>query len=170
VNRVLRVLAICMLVLTVAGAGVVLYGINTMTPQVESVNVLCTPAVQAQDTFDTVLEELALGTFNGKVFSAAEGISAQESTFITYSVRMKNKGFFPAEWIGLEVSPQQSADGVSRDILQLGDPGAYVLGAGDRGDLHATILRTGDASDTARRLTVTCYVFGRRVQVDVQAQ
>lgn len=169
-NRVFSVLAIAALVLTVAGAGVVLYGINTMTPQVESVNVLCTPAVQAQETFDALLEEMALGTFSGRQFAAAEGLGAQDCTFITYSVRLRNKGFFPAEWISLQVSPQQSEDGAQSDILQMGDHGAYVLGAGSRGDLHATILHAGDASHTARQLTVTCYVFGQRVQFEVQAQ
>jgi len=170
VSRILKVLAIAALLATVAGAGAVLYGLKMMTPQVESVTVWTTPAVQAQETFDALAEQAELGTFSGKRFAGAQELAAQDCTFITYAVRLHNRGFFPAEWISLQVSPQQSADGSSYDVLQLGDTGAYVLGTGSRGDLSATILRTGDASDTQRTLTVTCYVFGQRVQFDLQAE
>ena len=46
--------------------------------------------------------------------------------------------------------------------------GAIVLTAGSRGDLTATILTT-DAGDTARTLTVTCYVFGQKIEFEVSA-
>ena len=169
-NRVLKMLAIGMLALTVAGAGLVLYALNSMTPHVESVSITSTPAWQAQENFDALMAQLDAGMFNGKQFALADDLSAQDCTFITYALRLKNAGFFPAEWIGLQVLPAQSADGSSADILQLGDTGAYVLGADSRGDLQATILHRGDAAQTQRTLLVTCYVFGSRVQFEVQAQ
>lgn len=169
-SRVLKVLAILMLLITVIGAGAVLYGLMMLEPQVESVTVMATPAAQVSDTFDAVIEQTALGTFSGRQYGSTEGLEAEACTFLTYTVRLKNRGFFPAEWITLTVSPQQSADGTNRDVLQLGDESAYVLTAGSRGDLNATILRTGDVSDTARVLTVSCYVFGQKVEFSVQAQ
>lgn len=163
-------MAIAMLVVTVAGAGVVLYALTTMEPQVESISVAVTPADQVADTFDAVLTQVENGTFSGRQYTSAEDLLAQDCAFITYTVRLKNMGFFPAEWISLTVAPQQSADGASRDVLQLGDDHAYVLTTGSRGDLTATILRTGDAGDTARALTISCYVFGQKVELTVQSE
>ena len=48
----MRALAIAALVVTILGAGAVLYGIERLEPVVEQVSVLVTPAVEAQDSFD----------------------------------------------------------------------------------------------------------------------
>ena len=165
-NRGLKVLAIAVLALTVAAAGAVLYGLNAMTPVVEQITVTATPAIDAQDAFYAVMDEVQTGTFAGKQFADADGLSIHDCTFLTYTVRLKNRGFFPAEWISMRVRPAASDAG--RDILQLGDTGAYVLGAQSRGDLRATILCAGDASDTQRALDVTCYVFGQRVVFEAE--
>lgn len=157
-GRLMRVLAILVLLATIGGAGVVLYGLNTMQPQIEQVIVTKTPAVQAQTTFDMLMEQAALGTFTGTAYRDTAGLRAQDCTFMTYAVRLKNSGFFPAEWIHLKVEPKEG------DVLQLGDAGAYVLGAGARGDLTATILHEGDSADAQRTLKVTCYVFGQRIE------
>ena len=167
-NRALKVLAIVMLVITVAGAGVVLYGLTMLAPQAENVSVIATPAVQVQDTFDAVMAQLSDGTFAGKQHADAHGLLAQDCTFLTYTVRLANKGFFPAEWLNLQVAPKMAAG--SADILQLADDRAYVLAAGTKGDLGATILCAGDAGDTARQLKITCYVFGQKVEFTVDAR
>ena len=167
-NRFLKGLAIVVLLITVAGAGAVLYAMTMFEPKVVSVTAAATPAVQVQDTFDAVVEQTQLGTFTGRQFADTDGLDAQRCTFLTYTLRLENKGFFPAEWIMMDVQPQQS--NISRDILQLGDTQARVLNAGSQGDLTATILCEGDASDMARQLKVTCYVFGQRVEFSVQAQ
>ena len=44
----MRVLAIAVLIVTIAGAGAVLYGINTLAPVVEQTSMLVTAAAQAQ--------------------------------------------------------------------------------------------------------------------------
>lgn len=169
-SKVLRGLAIAVLLVTVIGAGVVLYGLTMFEPQVESVAVTATPAMQAQDAFDAVLSQIASGTFTGRQFGSVDALRAEDCTFLTYTVRLTNKGFFPAEWISLAVDPLQSADGLSRDVLQLGDDGAYVLAQGGTGDMMATILRVGDAADTRRLLTVSSYVFGQKTEVPVWAE
>lgn len=168
-NRFLKILAIAVLLITVLGAGAVLYGVTTFAPQVESVQVVATPATQAQAVFDETMDQLAHGTFAGTQFMQADGLKAQDATFLTYTVRLKNRGFFPAEWIMLEVEPW-NLDGSGYDILQLADARGHVLPANSEGDLNATILRAGDAGNTARNLRVVCYVFGQRVEVAAQAQ
>ena len=160
----LKVLAIIVLIVTIAGAGAVLYGINSLAPVVEQTQVAVTPASQAQDVFDGVRNQLANGTFTGRVFAQPGEISAQECTFVTYTVRLANKGFFPAEWIALDVQPK---DG---DLLQLDNVQANVLASGSRGDIAATILRAGDMADTQRSFTITCYVFGRKITLQGMAR
>jgi hypothetical protein len=61
------------------------------------------------------------------------------------------------------------ADGTGYDVLQLPDERAQVLPAFSEGDLSATILRAGDASQTARNMRIVCYVFGQKVEVAAQA-
>ena len=38
------------------------------------------------------------------------------------------------------------------------------------GDLSATLMRTGDATVTARTLSISCYVFGQKLVVQAQAE
>ena len=167
-SRVFKGLAIAALLITVLGAGAVLYGLTAFEPQVEYAAVTATPALHAQETFDALLEQVQSGTFAGTQFSSAEGLAAEECTFLTYVVRLRNRGFFPAEWLNLAVVPRQ--DALGRDVLQLGDDGAYVLAQGSEGDMRATILRAGNAEDHSRELELTCYVFGKKVVVRTKAE
>lgn len=169
-SRVLKALAIAALLVTIAGAGLVLYGMNTLAPVVELTSVSATPAAQAQHIFDNVMGQLQRETFTGRTFAPADGLTAENCTFLTYTVRLDNRGLFPAEWISLEIQPQQSADGSAYDVLQLDNNSANVLGARSRGDLAATILHAGDAQQTQRSFTVTCYVFGRQIVIQGAAQ
>lgn len=168
-NRFLKILAIVVLILTVAGAGTVLYGLTMFEPQVESVTVVATPAAQVPSVFDEAMTQVGQGTFAGTQFRQTEGLDPEACTFLTYTVRMKNRGFFPAEWITLQVEPWDH-DGSGYDVLQLADARAQVLAANSEGDLSATILRAGDAGQTARNLRIICYVFGQRVEIAAAAQ
>ena len=164
VYKVLKVLAIAMLIVTIAGAGAVLYGINTLAPVVEQTQVAVTPASQVQNVFDDVMNQLANGMFTGRVFAQTGDISAQDCTFVTYTVRLANKGFFPAEWVALDVQPAEG------DLLQLANAQANVLASGSRGDIAATILHMGDSADTQRSYEITCYVFGRKITLQGMVQ
>ena len=160
----MKALAIAALIVTIAGAGAVLYGINTFAPVVEQASVLVTPAAQAQDIFDQATAQVRDGTFTGRVFGDAAGLDAQDCTFLTVTVRLANRGFFPAEWIALDVQPAEG------DVLQLDNVQANVLPSSSQGDVSATILRAGNAADTQRAFTVSCYVFGRKVTLQGSAK
>lgn len=164
-NKVMKVLAIAALLVTVAGAGAVLYGINMMTPQAQQVSVSATPAGQAQEFFDSVCGALENETFTGRVYGGTDDLRAEDCTFLTYTLRLANRGFFPAEWIELTVIPRTEGE----DVLQLPGDGGRVLTAGSVGDLSATLLVRGDAQDTSRVLEVSCYVFGQRITFQVLA-
>ena len=158
--KAMKALAIVVLIVTIIGAGAVLYGINTLAPVVEQTGVLATPAAQAQEIFDSVMEQMGKGTFTGRVFGQPGVLDAKDCTFLTYTVRLVNKGFFPAEWVSLDIGPIQG------DLLQLDNVQANVLSSGSRGDLSATVLHTGDASQTQRNYIVECYVFGRKITLE----
>ena len=162
--------AIFALVVTLAGAGVFLYGVMTLTPAVVETTVTATPALQVQNVFDDAMDQVAKGVFTGRLYSNGAMPYAQDCTFLTYTVRLKNRGFFPAEWIALTVLPRQTGEDGSCDVLALPDSGAYVLNAGSSGDLSATILTSGDASMTQRALEITCYVFGKKTTLRDNAQ
>lgn len=164
-GRFMKILAILALVATIAGAGAVLYGINTLAPQVVQTAANVTEAQSVADTFDDMVTRLENGTFGGRIFGGTDDLRAEDCAFVTYTVRLQNKGFFPAEWISMElVEPK---DG---DVLALPDDSRHALAAGGVGDMQLTVLRRTDEeeqADTARTLRVTCYVFGRKIVFDV---
>jgi len=162
----MKVLAIVVLLATIAGAGALLYAVNNLSPVVVQTGVVATPAWQAQDVFDAAAAQLADETFTGRVFGSTAGLDAQDCTFLTYTVRLENRGFFPAEWVSLDIHP--SANG--EDICQLDNYSANVLGSRTQGDIAATLLTRGDGADTQRTYTVTCYVLGRKIAFDGAAQ
>ncbi len=165
-NRAMKVLAIAALLLTVAGACVVLYGMNTLVPQVEQMTVSRVRASDVPEAFEALLAQLDEETFSGRVFGETSGLAAGEAWFETCTVRLMNRGFFPAEWISLDVVPVASTDGGGEDVLQLADPGAYVLASGSRGDLSATVLTTIPQNVLSRQVRVTCYVLGREISFE----
>ena len=153
------------LVATIAGAGAVLYGINTLRPQVVQTAASETRAQDAADTFAALVSQLENNTFGGKIFGGTGDLRAEECAFVTYTVRLKNRGFFPAEWISMELL--EPAEG---DVLALPDDSRHALPAGSMGDMQLTVLRRTDAqTGAARVLRVTCYVFGRKIVFDVAA-
>ena len=161
-RRVLKIVAIAALLLTVAGAGALLYAMNTLAPQVVQMSVLVTPAAEAQAVFDETMAQLDAGAFAGKVYGSTEGLSAEGCSFVTCTVRLTNRGFFPAEWITLDIVPAQSGG----DVLELPDSGAYVLASGSTGDISATMLTTAQEPAANRACRVTCYVFGREIALE----
>ncbi|MFR5786003.1 MAG: hypothetical protein ACLUHE_01930 [Christensenellales bacterium] len=81
--------------------------------------------------------------------------------FVTYTVRLQNKGFFPAEWISMELI--EPKDG---DVLALPDDSRHALAAGSVGDMQLTVLwqhrraRTGRYRASASR-DLLCASDGR---------
>jgi len=161
-GKIMKVLAIAALLVTIAGAGALLYAVNNLSPVVVQAGVVVTPAEEAQEIFDAAAAQLANETFTGRVFSDAAGLDAKDCAFLTYTVRLQNKGFFPAEWVSLDIRP--AVDG--EDICQLDNYSANVLGSRTQGDIAATVLTRGDGTSTQRAYTVTCYVLGRKMTFD----
>lgn len=163
-RRALRIVAVAALLVTVAGAGVLLYAMNTLSPQVVQMSVLVTPATQAQHVFDETMAQLDAGAFSGRVYGSTDGLNADSCSFVTCTVRLANRGFFPAEWITMDIVPVQNQSG--SDVLELPDAGTYMLSSGSTGDISATVLTTAQDSAEGRVCRVTCYVFGREITLE----
>lgn len=166
-NKALRILAIVMLLVTIVGAAAVLYGINTLAPQVVQISSVVTPAASAPDVFDQTLEQVMQELFSGKVYQDPLSLDAKACSFVTYTARLKNRGFFPAEWISLEVQPVTAEGG--QDILVLDSGEANVLPSGAQGDVSVTLLTSIAEPQPPRMIEISCYVFGRKQTVVVQA-
>ena len=158
--KAMKVLAIVVLLVTIAGAGVLLFAVNHLSPAISQVGVMITPAQDAQEIFEATIAQLENETFTGRVFADTVGLSAEESTFLTYTVRLENKGLFPVEWVSLDIHPAQE------DICQLDNYSANVLGSRMQGDIAATMLTRGDGTGTQCAYTVTCYTLGRKMVIN----
>ena len=167
-GKALKITAIAMLAVTVLAAAAVLYGMNTLAPQVVDASVACVPASSAQEAFDTAVSQAANGVFAGRVYGDALSIDPQSASFVTYTVRLRNRGFFPAEWIALNVEPV--AIDAGQDVLAMESGGANVLASGAQGDLSATLLTTVANPQPPRTIEITCYVLGRKQTLHVQVQ
>ena len=73
----MKILAILALVATIAGAGAVLYGINTLRPQVVQTAASETRAQDAADTFAALVSQLENNTFGGKIFGETGDLRAE---------------------------------------------------------------------------------------------
>ena len=166
-NKAIRILAIAALLITIAGAGAVLYAVNHLVPSFVQVGVTVTPAVQVEDTFDEIMAQVEEGTFAGRLLTESVDVSAAEASFLTYTVRLKNKGFFPAEWISIQAAPREDVSAGTRDFLQTDQYGANVLAAGAEGDIAATVLTTIDPANTYTILEVSCHVLGEKKTLSV---
>lgn len=147
-GRFMKILAILALVATIAGAGAVLYGINTLAPQVVQTAANVTEAQSVADTFDDMVTRLENGTFGGRIFGGTDDLRAEDCAFVTYTVRLQNKGFSRRN--GFPWSLVEPKDG---DVLALPDDSRHALAAGSVGDMQLTVLRRTDEeeqADTAR--------------------
>ncbi len=167
-NRAIKTLAVVMLAVTILAAGAVLYGYLNLAPKVVDVAAAVTPAQQAQETFDSLKQAAAEGVLSGKVYGDVTGLEAADCAFLTYTVRVKNAGFLPAEWIALELQPVSFEGG--QDMLVLDNGGANVLSSGAQGDIAVTLLTTITGEQPQRVVNLTCYVFGRKQTVAVNVK
>lgn len=136
-------------------AGVVAVGWVYLNARVtiEAVGVIATEAASQQSLFDSLQSQQAEGALVGTAFTTEPLGEASDYQFYSYTVRLKNNCFLPADMVELTVTP------MSGDVLQMGDPTPKVLQARTTGDITATIL-TKVGMHATRELNVTWYMWG----------
>lgn len=133
-----------------AGVGYLYMSANLV---VEACGVVAADAVDQPDYFASLQAGLQNGTFMGTRFVSDTPKNAEDCVFYTYTVRLKNNCFLPAEVVELQVTPR---DG---DMLQIGVQEEKSIPARGRGELSATIL-TKKGGHNVRELKITCYFWG----------
>ncbi|MEG0766563.1 MAG: hypothetical protein RR482_02505 [Clostridia bacterium] len=128
--------------------------------QYEGVRVEVMPAQEQRTLYDTTRNAISLDSFTGVQFQKSDLLMPESYQWMTYTVRLSNKGVLPAEWLRIEVRPDAS------DVLQLGEERGFTLAAGGKGDLRGTML-TRVGAKQARMLHITYYVMGRAYSLDI---
>ena len=112
-----------------------------------------TPAVEVLGTYNDVLAQLEDETFAGRRFTSSDFLMPESYAFLTLTVRMKNGGPLPMDYIEIQVVPDPS------DVLQLASDHTPTLRGGDTGEMSVVVLtRTGASQE--RSVKVTYYVLG----------
>lgn len=156
----LKILAICLLAVTVLAAGTVLYAMETRIPGIEVISREAVSATRAQEAFATVREQLQSGTCTGHVFRE-DVPEADQCTFLNLTLRLRNRCLLPMEWIEAAIVPEEG------DILEERDERPRVLAAGAEGDIPLRIL-TENGTVLTRRVRVTYYLLGKAFETETQ--
>ncbi len=156
--KALKAIAIIMVVLVVAAAGIIGYFYATATVRISAFKAEGAQAVNQAERFAAVKASVEKGGFIGTRFTDEVIGEADDYAFITYTVRLRNDCLAPIDTIELQITP------VEGDVLQIGDLSVHSLAARSEGDLTATIL-TEKGNHSIRELVVTFYMWGVSFQI-----
>lgn len=153
--RVLAMILVFITMLVGAFFGYCYYGAQM---QIEGVATSSVQATEAMGTLADIESHMRNGSFLGVSFREAEFTEPAQYEFQTITLRMKNRGMFPMDWIQFEVQP-----GVA-DVLQLPQERTPTLGANSTGDFSADIL-TLSGAETRHTVRISYYVLGRKITI-----
>ena len=149
----MKYIAITLVIALLAAVGGVGYLYLTANVVVDAVSVTATEASAAPDHFDALSALMEEGAMTGTVFSDKPLESAEHYQFLTYTVRLKNDAYLPAEMVELQITPM---DG---DVVQLPTSGTPAIAKRSDGQVQATIL-TDIHSHTVREINISYYMWG----------
>ena len=144
------ILMILVLIVSLAGVG---YLYMTANVTIEVYSVAATEASVQPELFASLARQVEEGAVIGACFTDERLGDASSYQFLTYTVRVKNNCFLPADMVEVQVTP------MTGDALQIGAPTAYALPARSVGDIQATIL-TDISMHSIREVVVTYYIWG----------
>ena len=145
--------AILLIILCIAALVGVGYLFVSANLSVTGIGCVATDALDASETFQSMIGAVAADTFAGTVFTAPDAADPAQYQFLTYTVRLKNNTFLPALAVELQISPMEG------DVLQPGDTMRHDLAARSEGDFQVTLL-TRKEMHNVREITVTWYFWG----------
>ena len=144
------IIAVLTLIVCLVGVGALYL---TSSVVVDAVGVIAVEAATQPDLFASLQAQQRSGYVNGTSYTNDEIGDAAHYQFYSYTVRLKNNCFLPADMVELQVTPMQG------DVMQLGDTTPKALAARSTGDIKATIL-TDVNMHSVRELNVTYYMWG----------
>ena len=157
-RRFLKVFAVLVLILTLAAAGVAAYGLIHFMPEAVSCQTTLLPTADYAQQKEEWFSQAENSTFPGSLAENWKDLGDEELVFWQCTLRVRNDGFFPAEWIALEPQP------LPGDVMILPDAQPKVLQSRSEGDLTVTVLCGEKAAGAQRSLVLSCYVLGRKTE------
>lgn len=117
-------------------------------------------AADRVQVFDNIVSTARVGSSDLIVYSDASG-SAEQYSFVTYTLRLRNMNALPAEWLQLDITPQQG------DVLLVKASTEDVPAFSEK-LLTVVLLTDRSAASYARSATLTYYVYGHEFSIPVQ--
>ena len=117
-------------------------------------------AADRVQVFDNIVSTARVGSSDLIVYSDTSG-SAEQYSFVTYTLRLRNMNALPAEWLQLDLTPQQG------DVLLVKASTEDVPAFSEK-LLTVVLLTDRSAASYARSATLTYYVYGHEFSIPVQ--
>lgn len=115
-------------------------------------------AADRTDAFEGIRQSAMLGSSDLTLYTDRFGGSAEDYTFVTYTLRMRNLNALPAEWLQIDLQPQ---DG---DIL-LVKPTVEDIPAFGESLVSVVLLTSRSTAGYVRSGTLSYFVYGHEISL-----
>ena len=159
----MRVAAWVLLFVTICLGLLIGYSLYAAELRVTRPEARVVPAADMLAQFQALHRAVQERALLGRQFQQGPDDDPSAYVFHIYTVRLRNDGLIPAEWVRLDVEPGPG------DVLQAEGESAGHLAALSSGDMQLLVLAQHGAT-TARRLTLTYFVWGRAYSIPIDVR
>lgn len=117
-------------------------------------------AADRAQAFENLLSAAHIGSTDVSVYSDISG-TADQYSFVTYTLRLRNGNILPAEWLQIHLTPQPG------DVLLVKSTVEDVPGLSEK-LLTVVLLTERSTASYARTAALTYYVYGHEVTIPVR--
>ena len=118
-------------------------------------------AADRAQAFDSILESARVGSSALDVYDFSVSGGAEQYIFITYTLNLRNMNALPAEWLQLDITPQEG------DVLTV-LPTVEDVPAFSQEYLTVVLLTDRNTASRSRSAVLTYYVYGHEFKLPVQ--
>lgn len=154
----MKKLAIFLILLVMAAAGVLLYGLFNADLKVLSKDLQVYSAGQLPEWFQRDRAAVEQDALLGTRISNEQLGDAADYVYRVYTMRVKNSGLVDAEMVELQIAPE------GQDVLYYGENGRVDIKAGETRDITCILLTKGHTHDV-RNIYITYYLWGNPQEV-----
>lgn len=156
-----RIVAWVLLAVTICVGALIAYSMYAAELAVTVDEVRVVPAGDMMEQFQALQRAVQERALLGRQFQEDPLGDSYAYEFHIYTVRLRNNGLIPADWIRLEVQPEVG------DVLQSDGESTGMLPAMSSGELQAVVL-AHRGSDTARKLSLTYFIWSRLYNITLE--
>jgi len=156
----MRALAWILLIVTICVGLLIAYTLYAAELKVELAEVRVVPAGGMVTEFQSLHRAVQERALLGKQFEEGPADDPGAYDFHLYTVRLRNNGLVPADWVRLDVRPEPGA------VLQSDSESAGEIPAMSAGEIQLVVLARRGAS-AARQLSLTYFIWSRTYNIPV---